>query len=329
MALIDELQVHIKAGKGGDGVVRFLHEKGKEFGGPSGGNGGKGGDVYIKAISDVGILYNYKNKKKFEAENGTDGFRDNCHGKNGVDLVIDLPVGSVITNMSTREIFSLDKVDQTELILKGGRGGLGNTFFKGSTNQTPQECTPGQQGEDSDFHIELNMFADAGLIGLPNAGKSSFLNAVTNAAAKVGGYEFTTLEPNLGALYEFILADIPGLIEGASIGKGLGHKFLKHIRRTRMLVHLVSSENEDVVAVYKTVREELDKFDPELSRKKEVIILTKADMFESGALLKKQKALAKCNDSVFILTLLDDESVKVCKDALVKILREEHEDQKK
>lgn len=328
MALIDELQVYIKAGKGGDGVVRFLHEKGKEFGGPSGGNGGKGGDVYIKAVSDVGILYNYKNKKKFDAPNGVDGFRDNCHGKNGEDLVILLPVGSVITNLSTREKFSLDAIDQTELVLKGGRGGLGNSFFKSSVNQSPQESTPGQIGEDAEFRIELEMFADVGLIGLPNAGKSSFLNSVTNAAAKVGGYEFTTLEPNLGALYEFILADIPGLIEGASDGKGLGHKFLKHIKRTKMLAHLVSCENEDVTAVYKTVRSELSKFDQALAEKREVIILTKTDMLESGAILKKKKELLKFSDTVFTLTLLDDESVKEMKDSLDKILREEYEKSK-
>ncbi|HYC34230.1 MAG TPA: GTPase ObgE [Candidatus Paceibacterota bacterium] len=326
MALIDELQVYIKAGKGGDGVVRFLHEKSKEFGGPSGGNGGKGGDVYIKAVADVGILYHYKNKKEFEAQNGEDGFRDNCHGKNGKDLYIDLPVGSVVTNKTTRERFSLDVVGQTELVLKGGRGGLGNTFFKSSTNQTPQESTPGQPGEDAEFLIELEMFADVGLIGLPNAGKSSFLNAVTNAAAKVGGYEFTTLEPNLGALYEFILADIPGLIEGASEGKGLGHKFLKHVKRTKMLAHLVSCENEDVAATYKTVREELEKFDPELARKKEVIILSKTDMVESGGIEKRVKTLSKFSDTVIPLTLLDDESVKNCKDTLVKILRAQNEE---
>ncbi len=328
MALIDELEVSIKAGNGGDGVVRFLHEKGKEFGGPSGGNGGKGGDVYIRAVSDVGILYHYKNKKSFEAPNGEPGFRDNCHGKNGEDLIIDLPVGAVITNLETRERFSLDHLDQQELILKGGRNGLGNTHFKSSTNQTPEESTNGQPGEESTFRIELEMFADIGLIGLPNAGKSSFLNAVTNAAAKVGGYEFTTLEPNLGALYEFILADIPGLIEGASDGKGLGHKFLRHIKRTKMVAHLISLENENVVEVYSVVRNELKKYDPELAAKREIIILTKTDMVDESVVLKQKKALSSCSSDVWSLTLLDDESIKECKDKLVKILREEYESNK-
>lgn len=321
MALIDELEVYIKAGKGGDGVVRFLHERGKEYGGPSGGNGGKGGDVYIRAVNDIGILYHYKNKKEFLAQNGEDGFRDNCHGKNGKDLIIDLPVGSILTNLTTRETFSLEKFGQVELILKGGRGGLGNTFFKGSTNQTPEESTPGVLGEDAKFKLELEMFADIGLVGLPNAGKSSFLNAFTNAAAKVGGYEFTTLEPNLGAFFEFVIADIPGLIEGASDGKGLGHKFLRHIKRTKMIAHLISAENEDVVKTYEIIRGELEAFDEGLSQKPEVVILTKIDTVSSAEVLKKQKALQKKNKNVWTLTLLDDGSIKACRDDLVKLLR--------
>lgn len=321
MALIDELKVNIKAGKGGDGVVRFLSERGKEFGGPSGGNGGDGGDVYIRAVNDIGILYHYKNKKEFHAQNGEDGFRDNCHGKNGKDLEILLPVGTVLTNLSTRETFSLDRVDQRELILKGGKKGLGNTMFKSSTNQSPEQCTLGSLGESAEFKIELQMFADVGLIGLPNAGKSSFLNAFTNASAKVGGYEFTTLEPNLGAFYEFVIADIPGLIEGASEGKGLGHKFLKHIKRTKILAHLISAEHENPLEIYETVKKELAAFDASLSNKKEIIILTKIDMVSPQEVLKKQKILKKVSKEVWTLSLLDDESIKACRDSLVKFLR--------
>lgn len=321
MALVDELQVYIKAGKGGDGVVRFLHEKNKEFSGPSGGNGGRGGDVFIEAVSDIGLLSNYKNKKKFVAEDGGAGMKDSCHGKDGTDLVIKLPVGSVLTNLLTYEKFSLDNVGEKKLILKGGRGGLGNEHFKGSTNQTPKEFTVGSTGEEADFKIELEMFADVGLIGFPNAGKSSLLNALSNAHAKVGNYEFTTLEPNLGNCFGVILADIPGLIEGASEGKGLGYKFLKHIKRTKLLAHLISSESEDVKKDYKTIRSEVLSFDPTMSEKEEIVVLTKSDMVSIDDLNKKIKEVKKLNKNVFSVSILDDDSLKKFRDSLTKIVK--------
>jgi GTP-binding protein len=243
MAFIDEMKFHAHAGQGGVGVVRWRHEFSKEFSGASGGNGGRGGDVRVRAVRDLGILARYRNTKEFDAEKGEDGMKDSRHGSNGEDLVIDLPIGSILVDHRTGHTFQLLKEGENVRILKGGSGGLGNEYFKSSTNTTPMESTNGYDGEEGDFSVELELVADAGFIGLPNAGKSSLLNVLTNADAKVGSYAFTTLEPNLGALYNFVLADIPGLIEGASEGKGLGHKFLRHVRRTKILFHLISLES--------------------------------------------------------------------------------------
>ena len=323
MAFIDELKIHIKAGSGGNGEVRWRHEKGREYAGASGGNGGKGGDVYIHAVRDIGILARYKNDKEFAAENGEAGMRDSMHGRNGDDLVIDLPIGSVITNLETREKFNLLKDDEKIKILNGGRGGLGNEYFKSSTNQSPTQQTDGKKAESADFYIEVELVADAGLIGLPNAGKSSLINELTNAHSKVGAYQFTTLEPALGDMHGYILADIPGLIEGASEGRGLGHKFLRHIKRTKVLFHCLSLENEALVKAYKVIRKELKEYSEELAEKKEIVILTKTDLIDAKKLAAAKKKIEKLNKNILTVTVYDDESIKELKDKLIKILREE------
>lgn len=310
MAFVDELTIHCKAGRGGGGVVRWRHEKGIEFGGPSGGNGGKGGDVYALAVRDIGILSAYRNIKGFEAGDGADGFRDLKQGKEGEDKEVKFPVGSRITNSVTGHSFELLEEGEKVLMQKGGRGGLGNAHFKSSTNIRPRQATLGEVGEEADFHIELLLIVDVGLIGLPNAGKSSLLNILTGARSKVGDFPFTTLEPNLGRFYNLILADIPGLIEGASNGKGLGHKFLRHIERTRMLVHCISAEEADPASAYRIVRKELELYNRDIDKKPEMLVLTKADLLTAGEREEKLAALRKINKDVREVSIIDDELLK-------------------
>ena len=323
MALLDEVQLNIKAGRGGDGVVRWRQEKGKPLSGPGGGNGGAGGDVFALAVPDIGYLDFYRTKKDFAAQNGQPGANWGRKGPDGEELVLQFPVGTVLTNKETGETFSMETPGQKTLILKGGRGGLGNEYFKSSRNTTPKESTPGKIGEHAEFDVQLRLFADVGLVGLPSAGKSTLINALTNAKSKVAEYHFTTLDPHLGAFYEFIIADIPGLIEGASEGKGLGTKFLKHIARTKAIAHVLSLDSENLVHDYTSIKQELENYDADLIKKKEVIIFTKSDSVDEKTLKAKLKTMAKYtkNKPVFIVSAFDDTSIKELSDGLVKFLR--------
>jgi GTP-binding protein len=322
MALIDELVLTATAGRGGNGVVRWVREKSREFGGPGGGDGGKGGDVYIKGVRDIGRLAKYMHDTGFKAENGAPGAGLNRHGKNGEDCIIELPIGSYVRSSLDDRAYDILN-EEPILILRGGIGGLGNTHFKSSINRSPEEATPGKDGEKARLHVELRLIADAGLIGLPNAGKSSLLNAVTNAQAKVGDYPFTTLDPNLGALYGFVLADIPGLIEGASEGKGLGQKFLRHISRTKILLHCVSVENEDMTHVHDVVRTELNQFSSDVGAKREIVILTKTDTCTPEELQTKITEAQKWGAPVIPVSIYDDASLKLFSDTVVALLRNE------
>jgi len=270
----------------------------------------------------VHLLSRYHATKKFLANDGEDGKKNSLHGADGKNLEIALPVGSVITNLKTNEKISLQKEGDRVLLLSGGYGGRGNESFKSSTNQSPKESTPGKQGEDAEFYIEVLLIADIGLIGLPNAGKTSLLNVLTHAKGKIGDYPFTTLEPSLGEFYGYIISDIPGLIEGAASGKGLGHKFLRHVKRTKILVHLVSLENDNPVEVYKTIRKELEQYDNELSQKKEIVVLTKTDLVNDPADLKKIVGKMKKNtEDVFTMSIYDDETIKSLQDILLEKLK--------
>ncbi len=317
---IDELTINIWSGKGGDGIVSWKHEKGLDRAGPGGGDGGKGGDIYLKGVRDIGRLSEYRFIKEFKAEDGQNGLSNNMHGKAGDDITIELPIGSVVKNTETQE--EVEVLDENPIFfLKGGWGGYGNDHFKGSKNIQPREFTEGKPAVGGEYYIELKLVVDLGLVGLPNAGKSSFLNSVTKAKAKVGNYQFTTLTPNLGDLYGFVIADIPGLIEGASEGKGLGYKFLRHIARTKMLMHCISCEHENPKEVYKIIREELGKYDSKLLEKPEIILLTKTDTIDEKTLKSHMEVFKKTHDHVLAVSIIDEGSLKVLSDELVKILR--------
>ncbi len=323
MAFVDELTIEVAAGRGGDGVVRWVHSAAKDKGGPGGGDGGQGGDVILEGVRDLGALASHRFIKKFKAESGDAGHGNNKHGADGEDCIIKVPVGSVATDSKTKETYEILSEGQKIVVAKGGAGGFGNDHFKSSINQNPEESTKGKAGGKTTLTIVLKLIADVGLIGFPNAGKSSLLNSLTRAKSKIGAYPFTTLDPHLGDFYGFLLADIPGLISGASEGKGLGSKFLKHIERTGILVHLVSSEQDNPVASYKAIRAELGAFGQGISEKNELVVLSKTDMVSPEEVEKKKKALeSELGVEVLTVSVLDDDLLKSFSDTLAQHLKE-------
>jgi GTP-binding protein len=318
--LIDDITIRVQAGNGGKGAVAF--QKNLMSLGPTGGTGGMGGNVFLEGSSDLSLLNQFRFKKEIVAQNGGDGRGQFVDGKTGADRIVRVPVGTVVHILETGKDIEILKIGEQIRVAKGGRGGRGNFHFRSSTNTSPRQFQSGTPGEFGDIRLELKLIADVGLIGLPNVGKSSLLNELTRAQAKVANYNFTTLEPNLGTFYTLILADIPGLIEGASKGKGLGIKFLRHIERTRILFHLVSAESTSPVTDYKTVRGELGKWNKELLKKTEYVFVSRADNVDATTLKKKVAALKKLNKKTLSLSVIDDESVKGVKAILAKIEKE-------
>jgi len=313
--LIDNVKIEVFAGNGGNGGVAFM----KRGVGPTGGNGGKGGSIYVEGVSDLGALQQFRFKKEIKAEDGEHGrskFRD---GRTGKDIYLRIPIGTIIHNLNKGVKKEIVKEGQSFLVAKGGRGGKGNFLLRSPSNVTPKEAKPGWPGESFELKLELKFIADVGLIGLPNAGKSSLLNELTRAKSRVANYPFTTLEPHLGVCYGTILADIPGLIEGASKGKGLGIKFLRHIERTKVLFHLISSESNSPIKDYRIIRKELERYNKKLLEQKEYILITKSDLIESSNLEKKISKFKKINKEVFPISVYDFDSIERVKKILNKL----------
>jgi GTP-binding protein len=299
MHFLDQAKIFARSGAGGPGAVSFRREKFIEFGGPDGGDGGKGGDVVFEAVAGLNTLIDFRYTQHFRAPRGKGGAGSNRTGAGGSDLVIEVPVGTqILADDEERTLLvDLTEVGQRVILLNGGMGGRGNASYKTSTNRAPRQHQTGTPGEEMWVWLRLKLLADAGLIGLPNAGKSTFLNSVSNATAKVGDYPFTTLNPQLGVVRhkgrEFVLADIPGLIEGAAEGAGIGDRFLGHVERTRLLLHLVDGSSDDPLEAWRIVRSELDNYGEGLADKPEVIALTKADLLDDKKRVRTVKALEK------------------------------------
>jgi GTP-binding protein len=298
MKFLDEAKVYVASGAGGNGCVSFRREKFIEFGGPNGGDGGKGGDVVIEAVDGLNTLIDYRYQQHFKAQRGENGMGKDRHGAGGKDVVLKVPIGTQIYEEDGETLLAdLTAIGHQVTLAKGGNGGFGNAYFKSSTNRAPRHANPGQPGEELTIRLRLKLIADAGLVGLPNAGKSTFLSVVSAAKPKIADYPFTTLHPQLGVVRsderEFVLADLPGLIEGAHEGVGLGDRFLGHTERCRVLLHLVDGTAEDVAASYKTVRGELEAYGNGLTEKPEIVALTKADALTPDVIKKQTAALKK------------------------------------
>lgn len=320
--IIDDVTIHIKAGHGGKGAVAF--NKNMMELGPTGGSGGDGGSVFLEGTSDLSALLSYRHKKDWLAQNGGEGHGQFVDGKTSPDLILKVPVGTVAHNLTEGFDIEIVKIGERICMAKGGRGGKGNFQFRSPTNTTPQKFQPGMPGQEAELRLELKLIADVGLIGLPNAGKSSLLNSLTNAKSKVANYQFTTLEPHLGAYYDLLLADIPGLIEGASEGKGLGIKFLRHVERTNILFHLISAESDDVVRDYKIIRAELGAYNKNMLDKDEYVFLSKTDTVTEKEVKEKIAALKKAKIKAIPLSIIEDDKIAELQKLLNKIMEAKH-----
>lgn len=320
--LIDDVKISVSAGDGGRGAVAF--NKNKMSLGPAGGTGGNGGSVYCEGVSDLSVLRQFRFRKDLKAGHGENGRGQFVDGKTGKDLILKVPVGTVIHNLDSDTRQEITSIGECRLVAQGGHGGKGNFHFRAPHRTSPMIFKEGLPGETFNLRLELKLIADVGLIGFPNAGKSSLLNELTRAKSKVANYPFTTLEPNLGVYYELILADIPGLIENASIGKGLGIKFLKHVERTSILFHLISSDSADPKKEYAVIRKELGAYNPALLEKKEFLFLSKSDLVGAAELKKKLAILKKLNPTAIPISIHDSDSLEQVKKILNGIAKDKH-----
>ena len=339
MKFIDEVQVSFISGDGGDGCSAFRREKFVPKGGPSGGDGGKGGDIIILSDSNINTLSSFRYKKILKAENGQNGQNKDKYGKSGVDLIIKVPIGTIVSSLETNQIIvDMDHDKKKHILIPGGAGGLGNIHFKSSTNQTPTKFTRGSKGEQVDCKLELKILADVGLVGLPNAGKSSFVRKVSHARPKVADYPFTTIEPSIGTVdysltKTFTVADIPGIIKGASDGVGLGIKFLKHLQRTKILIHLIDSShmhNDEItpkiIDDFETINQELTLFSKEIYSKKNFLVFNKIDLWEGANIETFKRHLIKfftdkkgfSKENIFFISCINNNGIKSLLDKISK-----------
>ena len=333
MKFLDQAKVYIRSGDGGAGAVSFRHEKFLEFGGPDGGDGGRGGDVWAVAVDGLNTLIDYRYQQHFKAKTGTHGMGRNMTGAKGADVILKVPVGTQIFEEDNETLIcDLTEVGQKFCLAKGGNGGFGNLHFTTSTNRAPRRANPGLEGLERTIWLRLKLIADCGLVGLPNAGKSTFLASVTAAKPKIADYPFTTLHPHLGVVRidgrEFVLADIPGLIEGAHEGVGIGDRFLGHVERCQVLLHLVSAQEEDVAKAYQIIRDELEAYGHGLSEKPEVVALSQIDILDEETKLIKQKQLEQISGKkIHLLSAVTHAGIEETLRSIAKIIEESRKEQ--
>jgi len=328
MKFLDQAKIYVRSGNGGNGCISFRREKFIEFGGPNGGDGGRGGDVWAEAVENLNTLIDYRFQQHVAAQSGQHGMGKEMKGANGNDAIIKVPVGTQIFEEDNETLIcDLSSPGARYLLLKGGNGGFGNAHFKTSTNQAPRRANPGLPGEERTYWLRLKLIADIGLIGLPNAGKSTFLSRVSSAHPKIADYPFTTLNPQLGMVRtyatDFVIADLPGLIEGAHEGAGLGTRFLGHAERCAVILHIIDGTQSEIVRAYKTIRNELESYGHGLAEKREIVALNKADAIEKSALNRKRTSLAKaCGSDVYVISGVSGEGIQEILGELAKTVRE-------